>query len=123
MNYFSDLNRYIAYAKSNTIANGIKTSPSWVPNLTSCKALIETNVSIAKYRMFCMVLRPNTHSLIFFKVQNIIRLLVVNFQFFWGTASDDGGLNSIRPIGALLDVPIIVNTSLTKSINHLGYKK
>ena len=88
----------------------------------SIEPINKINDTIAKYKTFCMVLRPNTHSLIFFKVQNIIRLLVVNFQFFWGTASDDRGLNSIRPT-PLLDVPIIVNTSLTKSINHLGYKE
>ena len=118
MNYFSDLNRYIAYAKTNTITNGINSSVSLCP----ARKLIEPNTNITKYRIFCMMLRPNTHLLIFFKVQSIILPLVVNFQFFWGTASDDRGIDSIRPI-PLLDVPIIVNTSLTKSINHLGYKK
>ena len=84
----------------------------------SIEPINKINDTIAKYKTFCMVLRPNTHSLIFFKVQNIIRLLVVNFQFFWGTASDDRGLNSIRPT-PLLDlscVPYILNTI---RINHL----
>ena len=83
----------------------------------SIEPINKINDTIAKYKTFCMVLRPNTHSLIFFKVQNIIRLLVVNFQFFWGTASDTWGLNSIRLTP--LNIPRISNLTRAIRINHL----
>ena len=115
MNYFLDLNRYTANAKTKQIATGTKSLaslPSPIQRLTEPYANIPKNIT------FCKLLRPNNHSLIFFKVQSIILPLVVNFQFFWGTGSDDRGLNSIRPI-PLFDlscVPYILNTI---RINHL----
>ena len=44
--------------------------------------------------------------------------MVVNVYIFWGTASDDWGLDSIPPIP--LNVPRISNITRTTSINHLG---
>ena len=122
--HFSDLNRYIAYTKTNIITNAPKSSIA-LSKLNKLNRrpyefagiLNGINATITKYRIFCMVLRPNAQLLIFFKVQNIIRLLVVNFQFFWVRPSDDRGLNSIPLIA--LNVPRISNLTRAIRINHL----
>ena len=48
----------------------------------------------------------------------LVDIMVVNIQIFWGTLSDDWGLDSIPPIP--LNVPRISNITRTTSINHLG---
>ena len=44
--------------------------------------------------------------------------MVVNVYIFWGTASDDRGLDSIPPT-PLLDVSCVLSTTSPKCINHL----
>tara|TARA_R110002012_G_scaffold322075_1_gene554634 strand:- start:2410 stop:3159 length:750 start_codon:yes stop_codon:yes gene_type:complete len=96
--YFLDLKRYIANSNGNTI-NIFASYP--------CKVVPKKYTILTNNRVFCKLLRPNNHSLIFFihlvfitisNLSFIITPLVVLVNFLWGRRSDDRGLNPIPPI-------------------------
>ena len=78
--YFLDLKRCIANdEKINMIENGINSS--YGCDSTIERNIVELNVNRTKKIIFCMLLRLNNHSFIFFKVQSIKNLSHLNTIF------------------------------------------